>query len=919
MTNDAALQALTQIVFVAIFLITVGNFARRRTRDRAEIALLFGTLAVIIVLQGITQLTGLQIPQASLIAELLLLAQPYLQLRLVGQFRKVPAFQHAIGIVALAASWGAAIWMLASNNTTSSEATLVVVIAFGYVEGYASLAFIRAAVVSRGVTQRRLIAVAIGAGLLAAVILLAGVTAYARGQEALKILSDVLGLASAISYYIGFTPPRWLRRSWQISEFQEFLSGLIGRSAEERFSEALDRVGPAVARSLGAKTALVALGSENGAKLTIRPDAENRELLLRAGVETLSIAADPLLARVASTRVNGVSNQPGHWSPELRRLAGAAGGAGSLLAAPLMAHGTFFGVLLVLFEQRSLFLMAHGTFFGVLLALFEQRSLSFESQLLLASFAEQAALAISGAQLVGQLQEQNSALESASRMKSEFLANMSHELRTPLNAIIGFSELLVDAQEGDLDEETERTYLERIHDSGRHLLELINDILDLSKIEAGRMELHAETFDVRELVQHVLSTVQPLADRKRIHISAATGEAGQIYADPGKLKQILYNLLSNAIKFTPEEGAVAVEAQREPGELHLVVSDTGIGIAPEDQERIFVEFLQVDSGVNRKHEGTGLGLALTKRFVEMHDGRLWIESEPGAGSRFHIAIPLFQAPAEPAPRPVTPAAAAADGPLVLVVEDNPSAAHLMTIHLARGGYQARVVGDGREALALAREVRPAAITLDVMLPGLDGWEVLRELKADPETRDIPVIVASIVDNQPLGYALGATDYLVNPIDRELLLAHMARYVVAAPGKDRAPTILIVDDDPGARELLSGVLTPMRFTVEQASSGSEALDRIREQPPDAVLLDLMMPGMSGFDVVVQMRLDPNARHIPVFIVTAKDLTQDERSMLNGSIAGIFNKGSLSKNDLVDTIEQVVAAHGQTRLELGSAAH
>jgi signal transduction histidine kinase/DNA-binding response OmpR family regulator len=886
MSSNITLQTLTELVFTAIFLITLVTFIRRPSRDRAEIAALFGSVAAIIVLQSISQFTGLRSPAATLIATLLLLAQPYLLLRLVAHFEPLPRLQHVMGLVCMLGSWAVMAWMTATDAMNSPVPTLLVVIAFAYVEGSASVAFVRAAFMTRGVTQRRLAAVAMGSGFLGLVILLAGVRAFVPGgMPEVQIWTDIGGLASALSYYVGFAPPNWLRRTWQLREFQMFLSGLVGRSTEDRFALTVERLGPAAARAVGGRGAFVALGQPGSLSLTVQPDRENHDILARCALDTISLVnAAPMLASAWRGQHATSSKQHAAWGPDLAKVAAELGDATGVLVSPLVADGATYG-LLVVFMGRSVFL---------------------ENELpLLGMMADQAALSISAAQLVARLQEQNAALESASRMKSEFLANMSHELRTPLNAILGFSELLLDAGEDDLDGDTETTYLDRIHDSGKHLLKLINDILDLSKIEAGRMDLHAEQFDVGRILGDVLSTVRPLAERKGIELRADPSEAGDLYADVGKFKQILYNLLSNAIKFTSEKGQVRVEAHREDEWLHLSVSDTGIGIAPSDQDRVFAEFQQVDSGANRQHEGTGLGLALTKRFVEMHEGRIWLDSEPSKGTCFHVLLPAHERPpAELPPMDDLPEPVSSEGPLVLVVEDNAGAAHIMSVHLARGGYRVEVATQGREALDKARALSPAAITLDVMLPDLDGWEVLRELKANPETRDIPVIIASIIDNQPLGYGLGATDYLVKPIDREVLLSRLSRYILPPRAGGRAPTVLVVDDEDNARALIGGMLEPLNFNVINAASGGEALELMRRQKPDVVLLDLMMPEVSGFDVVTSMRLDPLIHDVPVLIVTAKDLTASERQVLNGSVVGVFSKGSLRKANLLTALEQLI---------------
>ncbi|MBI4505879.1 MAG: GAF domain-containing protein, partial [Chloroflexi bacterium] len=331
--------------------------------------------------------------------------------------------------------------------------------------------------------------------------------------------------------------------------------------------------------------------------------------------------------------------------------------------------------------------------------------------------AAHTALALARIQLLDELRRQNVALEQASRLKSEFLANMSHELRTPLNAIIGFSELLLDAPPEGYDTATRHTYVQSIYESGQHLLALINDILDLSKVEAGRMELSLAPLLLDDLAARVITNVEPLAARKRIALEADLSAAGEIVADQSKVKQILYNLLSNAIKFTPDGGRVTVTARRLPDSLELTVADTGIGVAPQDIERIFDEFQQLDSGPGRRYQGTGLGLALTKRFVELHGGRIWIESTPGEGSRFHFALPLRAAPApagvgeeRPAGAAVAARPAPGDRPLVLVVEDNARDANLLALYLARGGYRSEIVADGLAVVEKARSLRPVAIT-----------------------------------------------------------------------------------------------------------------------------------------------------------------------------------------------------------------
>jgi signal transduction histidine kinase/DNA-binding response OmpR family regulator len=542
--------------------------------------------------------------------------------------------------------------------------------------------------------------------------------------------------------------------------------------------------------------------------------------------------------------------------------------------------------------------------------------------------AAHATLALVRAQLMERLRAQNAELEEASRQKSEFLANMSHELRTPLNAINGFSELLLITPEAEIGEETRRHYAQTIHDSGEHLLQLINDILDLAKVEAGKMELRPVSLDAAVVVERVLATLRPLAEKKRIMLASDGRGPIVMTADESKLKQILYNLISNAIKFTPEGGAVVVSVAARPDGIRLTVSDTGIGIAKEHQERIFEEFQQVDTGASRRYEGTGLGLALTRRLVELHGGAIWVESEPGHGSQFHVRLPVAPSGpgAQPAPAPagMTLAADLAEprlglssdvdadgGPLVLVVEDDVRSSALLAVHLRRAGYRVTFAGDGRQALELARTLRPAAITLDILLPDRDGWEVLGALKSDPATRDIPATIVSVVDDEQRGYALGAVDYLVKPVEGEVLLKSLARLTLTKKVREREVRVLIVDDDAPAVELLSRFLAPMGFGVLTASGGREAIAMAKEQIPDLVLLDLMMPDVNGFEVVEALKQDPRTRGVKIIVVTAKELTTEDRAALTGGVAAVLRKGDSMTADVVDWLRALMPEAGAER--------
>jgi len=500
--------------------------------------------------------------------------------------------------------------------------------------------------------------------------------------------------------------------------------------------------------------------------------------------------------------------------------------------------------------------------------------------------------------------------ERANRAKSQFLASMSHELRTPLNAILGFSELLSDDTNDKFDKGTRRRFLDQIHSSGQHLLQLINDILDLSKVEAGQMELHLQSVELGELIHEVRASIEPLARSKEIVLNTESSRELSLIADSAKVKQMLLNLVSNAIKFTPSGGRIDIRVRRLESWVEIAVSDSGIGIAKEDLGRLFAEFQQLDAGPGRQQEGTGLGLALTKRFAELHGGQVIVESELGKGSTFTLRLPLqTSAPrASRAPASVAPPQVASidlDRPLVLVVDDNPQAAEILARHLEAGGFRTEVARTGPEALSMAGELRPVAITLDILLPEVDGLEVMSRLKADPATRDIPVVVVSVVDKPLLGRALGAFDYFVKPVDGKALLSRLSQYTFTTKVKSEPVQVLVVDDEKANLDMLEALLKPAGFGVLKAGSGQEGIDMARSEMPSLILLDLMMPGLTGFDVVEALRGEEATRSIPIMVLTAKTLTEDDKRALNGQVAAIFQRNSMAGPELTGWLQGIVA--------------
>ncbi|TNE84553.1 MAG: response regulator [Deltaproteobacteria bacterium] len=514
----------------------------------------------------------------------------------------------------------------------------------------------------------------------------------------------------------------------------------------------------------------------------------------------------------------------------------------------------------------------------------------------------------------------------ASRAKSAFLANMSHELRTPLNAILGYSEMLVEEVE-EMDRPDMIADLERVQGAGRHLLQLINGILDLSKIEAGRMELYVESFSVPRLVEEVVQTIQPLASQGNNTVKVQLdGSVTHMRSDMTKVRQALFNLLSNACKFT-EDGEVSLTVSAEStmaladGPMERVVfrvRDTGIGMNADQMERLFQEFTQADSSTTRRYGGTGLGLAISQRFARMMGGDITVESAEGVGSTFTLTLPRDTRTATTSSPPglfdetttgdssetTLPPEIAALGSkgagLVLVIDDDPHVRDLLQRHLTREGFRVATAPGGEEGLRLARELGPTVITLDVMMPDVDGWMTLGRLKSDPALADIPVVMLTMVSEAARGYALGATDYLTKPIERQALTRVLGRYRCANP----PCPVLVVEDEPDIRDVLARSLLKEGWKVSVAANGIEALEQVAANRPELILLDLMMPEMDGFQFIVELRKNPLWRTIPVVVLTAMDLSGNDHARLSGHVEQILLKGSYDRETLLKHVQQAV---------------
>ena len=513
-----------------------------------------------------------------------------------------------------------------------------------------------------------------------------------------------------------------------------------------------------------------------------------------------------------------------------------------------------------------------------------------------------------------QLVQSEQRARAATQAKSHFLANMSHELRTPLNAIIGYSEMLQEEAQ-DSGQESFIPDLKKINHSGRHLLDLINDVLDLSKIEAGKMELYLETFDIPNLLEDISTTVQLLVQKNSNVLEVrCPANLGAMRADMTKVRQSLFNLLSNASKFT-KNGKITLEAAREisPTKSDWIVfrvSDTGIGMTPEQQDRVFEAFSQADASTARDFGGTGLGLTITKTFCRMMGGNVTLTSEPGKGTTFIIRLPTeVREPDAESAAPLDSIAARlnTEGKAVLVIDDDADTRQVLKRFLNRKGFPVECASSGEEGLRLARELHPMAILLDVMMPGMDGWAVLSTLKSEPEVRDIPVVMLTIVDDKNLGYALGATDYMIKPVDRDRLIEILAKFRNVPPPR----SALVVDDEEPARKMLTQILEKERWNVVQAENGLVALERVAKQRPDLILLDLMMPKMNGYQFVAELHKHAEWRSIPIIVVTAKDMSTEERIALDGYVEKVLPKHALSEEALLTEIQDLIAACVQAK--------
>lgn len=567
----------------------------------------------------------------------------------------------------------------------------------------------------------------------------------------------------------------------------------------------------------------------------------------------------------------------------------------TLIALPLVVQNELQGVLEVLSTKEDAY--AEGEL-GLLSVIANELSIGMSRKKLMDE------ITIKNVQLDNEKHKTEEANETLKR----FLATFSHELRAPLNSIVGFSELLAEDFE-KLSPEQIQEFMKNIHVSGKHLQQLINDILDLSKIEAGKVELHVESYPVEYFTDAVRRVLHVGLKQKKIQLVFDVGQdVDSLAVDQTRMKQILVNLVSNAIKHSRTGGTITVRIRRIETDIEVRVYDQGRGIAPQDIPRLFHPFFQV-KGSDANDGGSGLGLAITKRLVELHGGRIWVESEQGKGSTFAFRLPMvvptefLESAAQMFSRIDGTNRNEREETLVLIIEDNAQAGQLIEKYLNDAGYKTEIARDGMEGVEKAKRLKPKFITLDMLLPFKDGWQVIKELKRHPICKDIPIIIISITDEKKLGFSLGAVGYFVKPVNREELLEAIQRISYPNRTSRENPKILVIDDDRTALELIEVILEAEGYKVIKSLNGTEGLKIASEEHPDLIILDLIMPEMSGYDVAFQLKHQPSTRDIPIIILTSLEIDDDIKDRLQGFVSGLMTKSQFTKGDLLREISAI----------------
>jgi len=869
---------LTEIIFVVLFIATLREYLRRRDPVSRDVMLSFSALAVLFVVSIWRDLGGGAPEIVSRVGGGLFILQPVFTLHLVSLIRRVPRRLFWAGTLLLVGS----AFPVVVLGIQAPVLTAAVGIAFIGLQAAAGGYLLLEARRRSGPSAARM-ALAAGATGIFAAALLVSIAGTATAQTGIgTTIASVMAVIAGLGYLIAFIPPAPVREIWQARSTVEYTRNLIARSREP-------------VPAIWAEFAEMAVRMQGGAAIMITGISPGEPAIVAtAGIDDTAVALQTgwpeLDGLIHDGRVrSGVPvAQVGTIGARLPEIAGTRFVSVVPVALPDRQESA---ALVLLSQYRALF---HASDLALLSALGAQTAIVAERRAVMAEQEE----------LAERLKVTVEALRSASAAKSDFVASMSHEFRTPLSAILGFSELM-GGEPRDGDRVTVPVeWVAHIHRGGQHLLALVNDVLDLARVEAGRLELRPESIEVGSAVVEAVNGLRPLADRKGISIDVSV-PGMTVTADRGRFRQILYNLISNAIKYTPDGGIIRVAATQTQNEVRIAVADNGVGIDPNDHETVFEEFRQVGDPADRQ-PGTGLGLAVTKRLAEAHEGRIELVSARGEGSTFTFVLPATgrdEAVSPPEPIPSSAAGPAVQSAIaagdVLVIEDDPSAVRLLREYLQPAGYSVRIAPTGETGLAAVDERMPAAIVLDVLLPGIDGWEVLRRLKADDRTQAIPVIIVTVVEEREVGLALGAADYLVKPIQRAALLSCLGRFVLTGSGVGQAKRVLVVDDEVAALALIRAALEPEGYEVVTAQGGRAALEWARRGPPvDLVVCDLVMPDIDGFEVIAALKGERRTATVPIVVCTAHDLTIEQKARLNGQILGIVAKGQDARLGLLD---------------------
>ena len=821
-----------EFTFAVLFLRALLGYLRRRDPLQRDVTLVFAPCTVLFCVDVCRRLNDGGLPVwVSSITLAVLMTQPYLTVRLAGRLRAVPTWLDRAMLISYVS---VAVPLMFAPRPLALGPITVMVTAFFASELVAAALLFGKARTRTGANRARLM-VATGATIaFGGMIVLIGLSALPHANPALATTNRVLALVSGVGYLVAFLPPRWLSRMFAAAAAQSVTERLLRAPVES----------PAQVWQTYAEIMRVQTGADAVAVLMPRPDGQLAQTAYAGPPlptpDELGSAAD-LTALIRAGKPARVRE----GDPALVEHYGDDLGDDFVTVLSMPVPPDTEGAVLLFNQHRTLF--------------------SDDDLRLLAALGGQAGIladrqAVTDAQrrLAAELSVSVDALTRANQAKSSFLANMSHELRTPLNAIIGFSDLMrLEEPDGDR-RRVPADWVDHIHTSGRHLLGLINDILDLAKVEAGHLELRLTPLRVDTAITELLTGLAPLFTVKRIDVRTEMVPATAL-ADRVRFRQIMENLLSNALKFTPEDGSVTVVVGTTEPAVSITVIDTGVGIAEADQTKVFEEFQQVGDP-DRQRAGTGLGLALTRRLVEAHDGEITLVSAPGDGSSFTVtlaAAPVIRS---------TPIAG--DQPYILLIEDDPQSAELMTTQLTSAGYRVDVAGDGETGLATARGHRPDAIVLDVDLPDINGWEVIRRIKADDQLAGIPVFFATIIDDPQAGLALGAKDYFVKPVDQSKLLSALANTIAARP----SPRVLVVDHDDEIRQAIAAGLRAGGADVVACADGREGLAISRQGDFDLIVCDMQSPNADGFSLLAAIEQDPSTRHTPVLGLSAAALAE-----------------------------------------------